>query len=78
MAGGKLARLAQLAQSLQAQGFDRAVATVAGVSVRCSQCDALVVNGTPTHERGCPNQVYECKGCHAIVARAGQYCEDCQ
>lgn len=24
-------------------------------TVRCSQCEALVVQGQPTHERGCPN-----------------------
>ena len=23
--------------------------------VRCSQCEALVINGIATHERGCPN-----------------------
>lgn len=23
--------------------------------VRCSQCQALVINGYPTHETGCPN-----------------------
>lgn len=27
------------------------------VRVRCSQCDALVINGTPCHETACPNQV---------------------
>jgi hypothetical protein len=25
--------------------------------VSCSQCDALVINGTPTHETGCPNDI---------------------
>jgi len=25
-------------------------------SVRCSQCEALVINGVPCHEHGCPNQ----------------------
>jgi len=24
--------------------------------VRCSQCEALVINGIPCHERGCPNE----------------------
>jgi hypothetical protein len=23
--------------------------------IRCSQCDAMVINGFPTHERTCPN-----------------------
>ena len=22
---------------------------------RCSQCQVMVINGVPTHERGCPN-----------------------
>lgn len=35
-------------ESLQAQGFDRG-------SRGCSQCQALSINGTPCHERGCPN-----------------------
>jgi hypothetical protein len=26
------------------------------VHVRCSGCEALVVNGTATHEHGCPNE----------------------
>jgi hypothetical protein len=25
------------------------------VRVRCSQCEAMTINGTPTHETGCPN-----------------------
>jgi hypothetical protein len=25
------------------------------ISVRCSRCEALVINGHATHERGCPN-----------------------
>ena len=24
--------------------------------VRCSQCEALVINGIPCHEHGCPNE----------------------
>lgn len=24
--------------------------------VRCSQCEALVINGVPAHETGCPNR----------------------
>jgi len=43
--------------SLRAQGFDlsEAVPFEARWRVRCSGCEALVINGTPTHERGCPN-----------------------
>jgi hypothetical protein len=56
---------------LIALGFDKG-------SRGCSQCQALSVNGTPTHEAGSPNQTYECKGCNARVSRRGAYCEDCR
>jgi hypothetical protein len=26
-----------------------------GIRVGCSRCEALVINGLPTHETGCPN-----------------------
>lgn len=41
---------------LRSQGFDRS--SYAGAKqwrVRCSQCEAMVINGIATHERGCPN-----------------------
>lgn len=64
-----------------AQGFDRS-SPIFGltnrVAVGCSQCDAKVINGIATHEHGCPNIVYECKGCNNTVTRRGSYCEDCQ
>lgn len=25
-------------------------------TVRCSQCEAMVINGVACHEKGCPNQ----------------------
>ena len=46
--------------------------------IACSQCEALVINSTPCHESGCPNQTHECKGCDTIVPRGVRYCEDCQ
>jgi hypothetical protein len=37
-------------------GFDRSTVDGKGcIDVRCSQCQALVINGTPAHEHGCPN-----------------------
>jgi hypothetical protein len=27
--------------------------------VKCSQCEAVVINGTPCHEPGCPNRKKE-------------------
>lgn len=45
-----------LLDQLHALGFDDSYKSrEGGVRVRCSQCDALVINRTPTHERGCPN-----------------------
>lgn len=44
----------------------------------CSQCDAMVINGTPTHERGCRNQTYPCKECDfGRTQRRGGVCEGC-
>lgn len=38
-------------------GFDRTtnIPFTKEYRIRCSQCQALVINGTPCHERGCPN-----------------------
>jgi hypothetical protein len=43
---------------LRRQGFDltRYDRGTATFRVRCSQCEALVINGVACHERGCPNQ----------------------
>lgn len=30
--------------------------------IRCSQCEALCINGTPCHERGCPHEVKRPQG----------------
>lgn len=51
-----MGRVSQIAR-LRAQGFDRseAIPFETAWKVRCSQCQALVINGVPTHERGCPN-----------------------
>jgi hypothetical protein len=52
-----------------AKGFDltkRVPGDRSMVNVKCSQCEALSINGVPTHERGCPN------------ARRGEYGGDMQ
>ncbi len=41
--------------------------------IRCSCCAALVINGTPCHERGCPNQARDCRECGNPVP-AGESC----
>lgn len=64
---------------IHALGFDESVREPfnSSIKVRCSCCSAAVINGTPCHERGCPNQVNECQGCNALVPRNVRYCEDC-
>jgi hypothetical protein len=61
-------------------GFDQAqhVPGTRQWRVRCSSCASSVVNGTPIHERGCPNDTRECSGCNARVPANVKYCEDCQ
>jgi|MudIll2142460700_1097286.scaffolds.fasta_scaffold148432_3 hypothetical protein len=42
---------------LLASGFDLSKPGSLGVSVRCSQCAALVIQGVPCHEPTCPNKL---------------------
>lgn len=48
--------MSKLAQLLAA-GFDRSehVPFTRHFRVRCSQCEAAVINGMPCHETGCSN-----------------------
>ncbi len=64
---------------LRAMGFDNSkhVPFTKTYSVKCSQCEALVINGTPCHETGCSNQRYECRGCNTLLPYRG-YCENCR
>lgn len=50
--GLKVSRL----KSLRQLGFDETRRSEQGYRVKCSQCEALVINGVPTHEGGCPNK----------------------
>jgi hypothetical protein len=59
-------------------GFDLSTMTRGGARVRCSRCESLVINGTPAHERGCPNATRECDGCNARIPMNQRYCEGCQ
>lgn len=47
-----------LGKRLHSLGFDLTAydRSTGYYRVRCSQCAALVINGVPCHERGCPNQ----------------------
>lgn len=49
-------------RGLRERGFDKSSYDKKSHSwrVRCSQCEALVINGVACHETGCPN-----KGFHA-------------
>lgn len=46
-------------ERLRSLGFDRSehVRFTRTHLVRCSCCAALVINGVPCHEHGCPNRV---------------------
>ena len=41
---------------LKKAGFDLSKKNGKYNSVRCSQCQALVINGHATHEHACPNK----------------------
>ena len=60
-------------------GFDQSkrVPFTKQYRIRCSCCEALVINNTPTHERGCPNAMHECDGCNTIIPQGAKYCTDC-
>ena len=66
-------------RSLRARGFDRSanVPFTRLYRVVCSQCEALVLNGVPTHERGCPQDKGECRGCGAPIPARHRWCEEC-
>lgn len=46
-------------------GFDNAehVPFTKQYRIRCSQCEAAVINGVPCHETGCPSRPHECREC---------------
>lgn len=62
---------------LQARGFDDSYRAGRYWRAKCSQCEALVINGVPCHEPGCPNAKHECKGCSALIPARQTYCTDC-
>jgi hypothetical protein len=70
---------AGLLATLAAEGFDRCEVNEdsGGVTVRCSQCDALVLCGVACHETGCPNASHECRGCNARLTGRREWCDDC-
>lgn len=76
-----MSQLDERVQEIEALGFDRTTydSDAGTIRVRCSQCEALVVNGVPCHETGCRNATRECCGCtNRIPAlRFRRFCEEC-
>lgn len=60
-------------------GFDRSehIPFTRQYRIRCSSCEALVINGVPCHETGCPVAVHECHGCNTLIPARQRYCADC-
>lgn len=58
-------------------GFDASCVNGKLIQVACSQCEALVINGFPIHERGCGNTMHDCAGCDTYIPVSQKYCEDC-
>lgn len=60
---------ARLGKFLQL-GFDEST-TLFGqgnlIVIKCSQCKAVVICGTATHEHGCPNQMRKCRVCDTCI-----------
>lgn len=66
--------------SLIERGFDN-TPPAQGVYPRylrptCSRCEPLVINGTPTHETGCPNTPGECKWCGSTTEERASFYDD--
>lgn len=61
------------------QGFDltERVGHKNQYRIRCSQCEAVAINGVACHERGCPNATHECKGCNERIPMNQRYCQEC-
>ena len=62
---------------LEELGFDQSCQDGYAWHVSCSQCAALVINGVPCHETGCPNQTTECEECGQTIPKRDCLCESC-
>lgn len=72
--------MSKLAYYRNTLGFDESyhIAFTRTYKIQCGQCEALVINGIPTHEHGCSNATHECNGCYARIPTNQRYCEECQ
>lgn len=59
------------------RGFDASARRGWYVRVQCSQCEAVVLNGTAVHETGCPNDTRVCRGCNERIPARARYCAEC-
>lgn len=66
-------------QQLRSLGFDDSahIPFTKQYRVRCHSCEALVIQGVPCHEHGCPEAKHECNGCNNLIPVRQRYCEDC-
>lgn len=66
-------------QQLRALGFENSthIPFTKQYRVRCHSCEALVIQGLPCHETGCPEAKHKCTGCSNIISTQQHYCEDC-
>jgi len=72
--------MSRMRKFLEARGFDKSVyrGGFPGRWVpRCSQCEAVCVNGVATHETGCPNQTHKCPECGQRIKKSMRICGDC-
>ena len=58
-------------------GFAGSFYSGKNLRVICHDCEALVINGVATHERGCRNATHECAGCNEQIPWNQKYCADC-
>ncbi len=71
-------QLDTICNDLLMRGFDNTyVSGQDSVKPKCSECEAIVINGTACHEHGCPNAVHECKGCNELIQLRWKYCNEC-
>lgn len=74
------ARLELILSGVKARGFDQSYMARGFVRVRCSECEAVVINGMPTHEQGCRNLArYRCRECgqsHTSMENAFYCCNE--
>lgn len=64
---------------LRRRGFDRSRCLFGNyLRLRCSQCEAVFLNGVPCHEFGCPNATGECTECGGIVPKHIRMCDECR